>query len=417
MKRIITLCIIISAAELFCISLRDIPGIIASNSLPLKKQRLELQSREIEIGNQLLRFTPNLVASGGMYHDTNYNWAVSGGVSSTLTVSQDIFFDQAVERLTYENFKTAYLQFYQSELYDTYALYVTALKDRISLEIALSNEQLSKKQYEFVASKKQSGNASELDLINALAEYDNDIYTSELSRINAQSSLSKLAQKLELNTITILEDVPAGMPLTPITASNTLIPAQRVFAAVSIASNSLSIEETRRLQTALRRFAPFISVTGTADLVRHTYTTAAEAWVRNNSLDLSLGVSFNLPIWGRNEVLGKLQQTDLAIQRAKTDIELAAKNTKKELEESVLFHNNKTALLNVSRQRLKSAELNTKMMAESYRLGVSSLIDFYQSEKSYREAKRDLAFLTYDVLLLKLNIGKLLDDTMRFLPK
>ncbi|MEK6794591.1 MAG: TolC family protein [Spirochaetota bacterium] len=410
---------ILSAAALSALSLAEIPAIISNNSLDLRKKRIAMHIQGVDVGSQWMRFLPDITASGS--YDlaaspvTNAQ-SVSAGLSSTLSIGKDLFVGQAVDRLLYENARIAYEQFNETTLYETIAVYIDVLKDKLSVEIALSNEQISRTQYEFVKSKKQSGNASELDLINALAEYDNDVYTTQLARITLESTIARLKQQLLLDDIESVADVELPLPFEPIALGPGTIPANaRGLSAMRAASNALAVQEITLTSSVLDRFVPTVTAAASADWKKHTYY--AGAWTRNRNIDVTLSLAFSLPLWDRNVYLNKMTKSMYAVEQAKADIELARRTALKDITENIKLHNNRIELIPISQKRLKSAELNYKMMSESYRLGVRSLIDFYVAEKRFREAKRDFSFLQYDILLLKAKIGLLLDDTYRYLPR
>lgn len=409
----------LSACMLSGLSLNDLPTILSNNSLDLRKKRIDMLIQGVDVESQWMRFIPDLAVKGSAEYAvgpaTNAG-GVTAGVSSSLSISKDLFIGQAVERLRYENVRIAYEQFIESTLYDTIAIYIDVLKDKLSVEIALSNEQISRTQYEFVKSKKQSGNASELDLINTLAEYDNDVYTTQLARITLESTIARLKHQLLLDEIDSIDDIAAPHSLEPIALGpGTVPPNARGISSVRAASNALVIQELTMTSAILDRFAPSLTVSASADWMKHSYFSGV--WTRTKNIDGALSIGFSLPLWEQNISLNKMTKAAHAAEQAKADIELARRTALKDITESIRLHNNRIELVPVSQKRLKSAELNYKMMSESYRLGVRSLIEFYEAEKRYREAKRDFSFLQYDILLLKAKIGLSLDNTYRYLPR
>lgn len=83
--------------------------------------------------------------------------------------------------------------------------------------------------------------------------------------------------------------------------------------------------------------------------------------------------------------------------------------------ELIQQHNNLVELYDISRESKRIAEENYQIMEKAYKTGSASIIELQTVDRRLRDVMRNEIQNRYDLIQLRLQIGLLLGDTMKFL--
>ncbi len=320
------------------------------------------------------------------------------------------------ENLEYRTLVLEYERTIQNEVSHAIELYINALKQKTYYVTAESNRILSEIQHNYVLSKKKLGTASELEVINAKAEYDNAIYQAESYKLDYVTSLSKLKTKLQIQFLTLSDIIINKTNYVHVIMIDDKSMQKDVnnYYGVKAINNSILILKNKKKGAIKARWIPSLLIKFNLDWYKMNYIYHSNEW-ENDMMGGRIDMALNFPLFERNISLNEIKKNTIQIRKKEIELDNIMETTITELTELIENHNNKVKLLPISKKRFNSIKLNKEMMQESYKLGATSLIDLYQAEKQFREAKRDVIFLELDIILLKAKIGEFLGHTMLYL--
>lgn len=180
-----------------------------------------------------------------------------------------------------------------------------------------------------------------------------------------------------------------------------------------IAENSFQIARVEKKLAFKNRWLPEVSVSSAVDW-GSLYKEDGANW-EDSAVEPSLTISVNVPLYEKNENLVDLKQSELAIKSMRINLESIKISNKKLLNEYISDYNNKVELLSISALRVESTKRTYEMTEKSYKLGIKSRLEYFESENTYHEAQQDYIFDYYELLLMRLKIGRLLGNTLELL--
>jgi outer membrane protein TolC len=164
-----------------------------------------------------------------------------------------------------------------------------------------------------------------------------------------------------------------------------------------------------------QRFVPSVRVSVDMGWYRNSKTGQTGYLTREGSFDGSLNVGIGVPLFEKNASLNAWRKSSLALEKHALLLLETKESKEAELIEAVQNHDNELILLPVGERRLESSRINYERVAESYSLGVGSLLDLYQASQNYRKSKESLTELRVTLVMLRARIGYLMGDTMKYL--
>ena len=229
----------------------------------------------------------------------------------------------------------------------------------------------------------QQGDISALDLNRIEVEklkFQEDLFQAELALRNAKSSLLALLNAADLSRdVDLIGALPVDYrnpepglpPQAPLSELIGMALKQRPDIAARLEERRRADTETR-LQRAIR--SPNITVGG--------------GYKRNlTDNTVVFGVTVPLKIFNRNE--GEIMRADAEQMRAANLVAAAQKDVQLDVQKA---HNaveiNRQRVDYIRTQQLKRAEDASQVTLESYNLGGSTLIDYLDAQRTYRDALR-----------------------------
>ena len=406
------------------IGLFDVPRLVLSNSLAEKQRRIDLRMMRLDVRNQPFLYFPTLGLSysGGLGDVFSadrppYSHAFSLSSSWQILQSGDRWLDQSIQRIDYQDLQLATEDDSQQEIFDALGLYFDCLTKKLQFELASSNESLAKVQYEYVVARKAQGRASDLDILNAQAAMDSAVYDTASGRLNFELSLLTLGQKLRVGEIDLPSDPLAGVKAdAPVELAVDSIPQAVTgliaYKRIELNGKKLKLEQTKAFR---QRFIPSVDVSFDMNWYDHRKTGQTGYRTSVNSFNGGLNLGVSLPLFEQNVYLNAWKKTRLEMEKQALSLQETKEAREAGLLEAVQNLDNELLLLPVAERRLESSRLNYERMAESYSLGVGSLLDLNQASKNYRDSLESMTALKVDLVLLRASIGYLLGDTMRYL--
>lgn len=376
----------------------------------------------LEVRNQPFTYLPDLQLSytGGITRpftdDFSHNHAVE--LSSYLNLSDVKVFENRIQRMEYERMLLEYELLSQQLLYETLELYVDVLKKQFALTLAETSETASKLNYEYALSKNRQGSISDIELLNAEADYDNSIYVSRKSRLDYDIALSSLRKKLGDRELGAVEEPEKRFAYIGFEDIEEKAPLSGEVSSLSIKTGEkeLAILKMKKVLAERNRWLPSLNLGLSLTYDRYDYNSTIERWVgREPKLDTSLSFTATFHLFSQNRLRINAEKSELAIQKALIELESARTNVTDDLAEIVDLHNRSVDLLNISKKRVASAQKEYDKKQESFNLGLIPVLDLYETRDRYLEKEKESKFFGLDIILLRARIGLLLGETFLFL--
>ena len=396
---------------MFPITIYDIPKIIKKNSNILKKARIDIKIKELDIKFQKYDYFPNLFLnySGSLNNlfknDSSHTHNIKLNSSWNVFNNLNTWLNHRIENFEYSNLIINYKKKENTEIFNNLMLYITAIKNKFSYELVMSNEIISKTQYDYVLSRKKQGIASEIDLISAKSEYDNSLYNTKYYKILYTKSILDLEKSLHLTNIII-----SYFKITNIKTilSSKLFNKYKKYYLKSFEKknidNDFNILQTQKKINNKDLWIKTASINTSFSWYGFNYTSTTD-YSTNKFLDYYIGINISIPIFNKFQNVN--QHKKILFQIMKNDIdEKELIDTKlNNLRNLINNYNDKIELLNVSKSRLSSSKTTYLNIKESYTLGITSLLNLYLTEQKYKNAEKDFLLLKYDIIKLKINLA------------
>jgi outer membrane protein TolC len=398
------------------LTLYDLPSAV-SNSAEIKLMKLDVENKKIDIDNQIFEYLPdlNLKYGGSFNRPFMENYTVTHSIA--LVSSWDILrsgnraLSHIIARLEYESLLMDYESVYQNQLYTASSLYINALKSKRQYEFALSNEVLSRTQYERAKTRHSQGMIPEVDMLNAEADYESAIYRSKSYQTQYESALSQLKRALLLDDIALYDIEFADFK--PIHIENIESSVSNTFEMLKLI-NSHRIQNLRKTIAIKERWIPSLSLSAGIDWGNLNFDSLTETW-NTQALEGRVNLSVSFPIFENNQKLNDIKKSDLQLQKSVISMSNTSASKSAELSELLDNHDNMAMLVSISARRLESARIGYEKTRESHNLGLMSQIELYEAEKRFRDANLDYIFDIFELLSIRLKIGNILGNTLMFI--
>jgi len=396
------------------IRVEDIPALVRSNSFFLRAKKQELYLQKISLYRPVFDLLPDLkfeysggwtepvISSDGWAHRFNLStsWPFLANATRIYTYRIQLALLKS-EEINYDLNE-------QSEFLNAINLYWDAIRTTLLYETAVSNEVVSKTRLEFVELQKSVGKASEQQVLTANADYDNALYNTASSLAERDLVFFKLGLLIGLTNFELDKNKWENF-LSEEKIENVDV---EKLPQIVLKKNEIQILRLQREDSFRQRILPSIYASFTMDWWERKY--AYKNWTSDQFTPaFSVGISY--PIFEKNKTLDEIRMLDLKIKKAENELTEIIKNKTTEFKSLQKEYESKYKLMKVSEHRLLSAELVTSSMRESYRLGITSLVDLLQTEKDLRELKRDLVLLKIELVKLRSQLGYLVGDVFKYL--
>jgi outer membrane protein TolC len=313
-----------------------------------------------------------------------------------------------------------YEQFYQHLLFEAIELYIDALKKKAVHEIAQTNETASLFNYEYALSKNRQGTLSDIDLLNAEADYDNSLYESRKGKLDADIALSTLRRKLNSSDLTIEDitmDNPAYIKIQDFTTKDTEnLPS--TSPDIRIQEKNMSILSLNKIIAQRNRWLPQLNVGLSLTYDEYTYTSLTQEWSQMDpKIDPAVTITATIPLFSNNEKRIAVKKSAMAMEKARIALEESKSEFIESLTELVELHNRSVDLLNISNKRVQSAKREYELKNESFKLGITTMLELYDTRDRYMERQKEALFFALDIILLRARIGNVWGDTFYFIEE
>lgn len=302
--------------------------------------------------------------------------------------------------------------------------FLTCLLDQQLARIQQKNVETQRQQYEQIKEQVAAGSRAEVDAYNQ--EYQ--LKNAELLLLRAQNTLRNdktvLAANLQIDPLLIAELEEPSWDLTvieaqPIEQLSEMALAQRsdfLAAKSQEKSSHLSFYSTKG--TYLPRISAFAQYGS-----QYNYIHPAAGFTPNNrtfenqffndNVQLTYGVSFQIPLFGGFTTRSATMRTKMAYENAK----LATENSEIIVKTSVLLaqqnYKDSQASYEASSAQLRAAEIAYNFEKERYSLGISDIVALTLATQNYTRAQSDAASARYTLMFQKLLIDYSL-GTLKF---
>ncbi len=317
-------------------------------------------------------------------------------------------------RLTFEQNQIDLWLSQQDTISGAVSAYLSAWQAKQNLEIQKDTLKQSEVLRELNQTKYELGLLAEPDFLRAQVSYE----TSQVSVLAAErayrNALENLAQFLGFppsTPIEVVEELSFQLPKAPEEAS---ILQQVTFQNPTLRKLTYQ-EEIQKLNlfASRRRIRP----EGTFDL---TYSlnssgTSFDVGSRLDTYNLSAGISFRLPLRTTVEVL-QYQQAKRSYESFQIGLEDTRRTVQKTVSQRLRAIKEALDRLDILEKSLKNAEKSFQLIEESYREGLSSILDYQSEQQRLAQTRLQYVNARVDVLnsfiALQKDIGQ---DALTFL--
>jgi len=432
---------VLLSAEL--VDFYELPKIVTDKSYQLKLKEIEIQKKKVDMDTRNIRYLPTLnfehapffekVPSDGFdrkgfQSSLNLNW--------NFQEQGNVFLTNLIMQLEYERLLLEYRALYQKELYDQAFQYAETLKLLAFYDYDFSNEIDAEKQLQTIQKLYKQGIESYLVTQNSKVDYFFYKYNVIKSRLDQQKSQSTFRRKFLLRDVS-LKDIPEQeFNLLPM--EDTMAAYEKNLSSLNfdivLSINQVKILEVEKQVRFNEMWVPDFFVNIYNNNSRQTIYGINGSTTQSNYLydysrgDFSLyannpdpftsnGANFGvrIPLFNRWISKNELDKSKIDVKLAKSQSEFLKENTALYLYELIQQHNNLVELYNISVESRKTAEENYSIMERAYKTGSASIVELQTVDRRQRDVNRNAIQNRYDLIQLRLEIGYLLGDTMKFL--
>lgn len=408
----------------FALDFSTLSEIVSNNSPILRAKRIDLKAKELDVKRQMLDFLPDLsmrysgniaIPSLPAEESSSVSYSHSLKLSSTWNAFEnaDKFFDKKKIDMEYSNQVSSYEDAFETELYKAVIKYIDVVEKEMRYKTSLSNKQLAQLNLTYIQKRKEQGAASEIDILNAESEYDNQLYALASDKISYERAVSDFKRLLKIEEVSVS---PPNLSLPNKIEVESLLSQYPLEDNPEIGrmKRSLEIMEIDKKLSFRDRFIPSVNIGASVNWLSLPYSSLLE----DNSgefLDSSISFSVSYPIFERNTLLNRLKKQRLQIEKQTEAIEQNKEDYYYLVKQIAEDYNSKQALLQVAERRRESSKRNYMRLKESYALGGASLLALYEAEQKYRETEDDFISLSFSLIRLIAEVGYSLGDTLLFL--
>ncbi|GBF51698.1 TolC-like outermembrane protein [Leptospira ryugenii] len=421
----------------------ELPKVVGEKSYLLKLKEIEIQKKKIDIETRNLRYLPTAnIDYGSFFEKLPTEGFDRKGYLSSLNLEWNfaeqgnVFLTNLILELEYERLLLEYRALYQKELFDQAFQYAETLKLLAFYDYDSSNEVDAEKQLQTIQKLYKQGIESYLVTQNSKVDYFFYKYNSTKSKLDQQKSQSTLRRKFLLKNVT-LKEIPEREFL-PLNIDETMAQYERNLAELNfdivLSLNQVKILEIEKQVRFNDLWVPNFFVNVYNNTSRQTIYGIGGSFQNPEYLynysrnDFSLYASnpdyitnsganfgFKFPLFNRWLSKNEYDKAKIDIKLAKSESEFLKENTALFLYELIQQHNNLVELYTIAKESKKIAEENYQIMERAYKTGSASIVELQTVDRRQREVLRSAIQNRYDLIQLRLQIGLLLGDTMKFL--
>ncbi|TGN09859.1 TolC family protein [Leptospira ilyithenensis] len=421
----------------------NLPKLVAEKSYELKLKEMEIQRKQVDMDTRNLRYLPSLnfeyapffeklPSEGfdrkGWSRSLNLNWNFQEQGNAVLT--------NLIMELEYERLLLEYRALFQKELFDQAFQYAETLKLLAFFDYDFSNEEDAEKQYQTIQKLYKQGIESYMVAQNSKVDFLFYKYNAIKSKLDQQKSQSVFRRKFLLKNVS-LKPIPSrefkALPL-----EETLKEYEKNLSEINfdivLSINQVKILEVQKQVRFNELWVPDFFVNLYQNSTKQTIYGIGGSWTQPNYVydysrgDYSLyannpdpfssaGANFGvrIPLFNRFLSKNEFDKSKIEIKLAKSQSQFLRENTGLYLFELVQQHNNLVELNDISLESKRTAEENLQIMEKSYKTGSASIVELQTVDRRIREVMRNQIQNHYELIQLRLQIGLLLGDTMKFL--
>lgn len=283
--------------------------------------------------------------------------------------------------------------------------YVQVLYNKESLQKEENNQEISKKNLDWITEKLDRGALTILDVSNAQVQFSNASFSVLQAKNNYQKQLLVLKQLLEIPANQNFEIIELDQEI-----NNNKIPDKfyvyenALDKLPEIASSKLQIEiNSKDLLIARGAYLPTLSLSGG---LNSGYTSSRPidfgSQYRSN-FSTQIGLNLSVPIFDRFQTKYTMKNAELNIEKAKNNVSIAQKATYQKVEsawQSAIMAQGQTE--NASNAK-EAAKLSYELGQKKYAQGAASISDLMISQINYLNAEQSYLQAKYlEILYIKL---------------
>lgn len=421
----------------------EIPKLVGEKSYELKLKEFEIQKKKVDIDTKSLRYLPTLDLDYVPFFESlrgdGYNrrgWSKSLNLNWNFQEQGNTIFTNLILELEYERLLLEYRALYQKEIFDQAFQFAETLKLLAFYDYDFSNEVDADKQFQTVQKLYKQGIESYLVTQNSKVDYFFYKYNAIKSKLDQQKSQSIFRRKFLLKNANLKPIPEREYKILPI--EETLKEYEKNLSEMNfdlvLMRNQVKILEVEKQVRFNELWVPDFFVSLYDETGRQSLSGLSGTWqdsiqlynysrndysiyARSVDNDRNVGgnFGFRFPLFNRWLSKNELDKAKVEIKLNKSKTEFLRENTALLLFELLQQHNNLIELYDISRESKKIAEENFSIMEKAYKTGSASIVELQTVDRRLRDVMRNEIQNRYDLIQLRLQIGLLLGDTMKFL--
>lgn len=429
--------------ELQTVDFYDLPKVVQERSYELRLKEFELQKKKIDFDTRNLRYLPSVdYVNAPFFEKLNLDGFDRKGFVSTLELNWNfqeqgnVALNNLILELEYNRLLLEYRSLFQKELFDQAFQYAETIKLLSFYDYDYTNEKDAEKDLETVQRLFKQGAESYLVTQNSKVDYFFYKYNAVKSRLDQQKSQSQFRRKFLLKKVNLKPIEPKVYETIPLEETLSVYESQlnQSNFDIILSINQVKILEITRQVRFNELWVPDFFVNVYNSSTRSSIYNSAGAWTQPNYLydfsrnDYSLysnnpdpifaaGANFGIrfPIFNRWLSKNEWDKAKVEVSQARAQSQIIQNDVYLFLFELLQQHNNLVELYNISLEAKKTAEENYSIMERAHKTGSASVVELQIVDRRLREVSRNEIQNRYDLIQLRLQIGLLLGDTMKFL--
>ncbi len=397
-------------------SLRDCIEYARQENISVKKSRLSVESREVDVKLSKAALFPDLSGSisqgfsnAKVYEDNKYkyegifngqyrlssNWTVFDGKKRVNTIKQALLEKEAEELNTLEiqnNIEISITEIYLQLLYAR-----ESIKNNENI-VEVSEAQLKQTQ-DFL----DAGSITRSEYAQVEAQYSADKYNLVLAQNSYDDYKLQLKQLLELDYHTEFEpEFPQPdneSILLPIPdAYEVYETALSLMPEIKTGQLNLNIADLD-ISIAKAGYLPSISLTGSLGTSNIYNNSPSFATQIDRNFSQNIGLSISIPLFDNRKNKSNVQKANVQYQIAGlnyADAEKTLLRTVESLHRDAVSAQSKFL---AATEKLKSSELSYTLVKEQYSLGMRNTVELTTEQNNYANALQELLQAKYTALL------------------
>lgn len=284
----------------------------------------------------------------------------------------------------------------QRLLLDVARSYYGVLQLEESLRSEQTNNDLSQKMLKEQRLFRSQGRIRQSDVLSAEAQ----LAGSDANLVAIQDDLEQARQQLALltgmeETRPLAGEDPASFPEVPLSLDSALKQASQRPDVLAAEAN-LKYEKSLLL-AAEGGFAPTLSAQGDVILHRQGNPLNAPKW------DAYLNAS--LPIFTGGQTLGKIREAKSRVRQAELQSRQTLRTAREEIRQAFTAYQNAVKQDTAYQSALQASEKSHQAQAEDYRLRLTNIVEYLQSQNSLEQARLNAARSRYQWRIQRVWLG------------